>query len=193
MEYAKSRRKTLCAAIQRGSARMSELKTNGCGEKTTDALDLTGVKRRDCPYGTNAIAEIRPAAPEDYPAIVAMGQAADMGTLEGFEHTLVATDERGTVVAFCRIRIYDGIAHVNPIVVDESLRGRGVGAALMHEARKRFGELRFVARGHAVGFYTFIGCEPIEWSDVARDVAADCDECDQVQQCKPLPMRFPEA
>ncbi len=171
---------------------MSEPITSEQDVCTTEALDLTSVKRCAAPYGTRAIAEIRLAEPADYPAIVAMGQAADMGTLEGFENTLVATDSAGTIMAFCRLRIYDGIAHVNPIVVDESLRGHGVGAALMREARERYGELRFVARGSAVGFYTFIGCMPIEWSEVAHDVAADCDECDQVQQCAPVPMKFPK-
>ncbi len=171
---------------------MSELITNEQDACASEALDLTGVKHCAAPYGTRAIAEIRLAKPDDYPAIVSMGQAADMGTLEGFENTLVATGNAGNIVAFCRLRIYDGIAHVNPIVVDESLRGHGVGAALMQEARKRYGELRFVARGSAVGFYTFIGCTRIEWSEVAHDVAADCDECDQAQQCAPVPMKFPK-
>ena len=100
----------------------------------TDALDLSTMTKHEMPYGIDAIAEIRMSTPADYPAIIRMGEAADMGTLDGFEDTLVATHLSGGIAAFCRLRIYDGIAHVNPIVVDESLRGHGVGAALMKAA-----------------------------------------------------------
>ena len=116
---------------------------------------------------------------------------ADMGTLDGFEDTLVATHLSGGIAAFCRLRIYDGIAHVNPIVVDESLRGHGVGAALMKAARERYGELRFVARGYAVGFYKFIGCASVEWDEIAPEVASDCDDCEKRDECQPLPMKYP--
>ncbi len=159
----------------------------------TEALDLSGMNNHAYPYGTDAIAEIRLAAPADYPVIIHMGETADMGTLSGFEDTLVATDANGAIVAFCRLRIYEGIAHVNPIVVDESLRGHGVGAALMGAARERYGELRFVARGSAVGFYKFIGCTPVPWEEIAPEVAHDCDDCDEYETCHPLPMKFPSA
>ena len=157
----------------------------------TDALDLSTMTKHEMPYGVDAIAEIRMSTPADYPDIIRMGEAADMGTLDGFEDTLVATRLSGGIAAFCRLRIYSGIAHVNPIVVDESLRGHGVGAALMKAARERYGELRFVARGYAVGFYKFIGCTPVEWDEIAPEVASDCDECEKRDECQPLPMKYP--
>ena len=169
---------------------MAESKTDETN-RSLEALDLTELKTPAAPYGTDAIAEIRLAEPADYPAIVRMGEAADMGTLEGFEDTLVATNREGRVAAFCRLRRYDGVAHVNPIVVDETLRGHGVGAALMQEARKRYGELRFVARGYAIGFYKFIGCTTAEWDEIAPEVAHDCDDCNEFADCHPLPMKFP--
>lgn len=157
----------------------------------TDALDLSTMTKHEMPYGIDAIAEIRMSTPADYPAIIRMGEAADMGTLDGFEDTLVATHLSGGIAAFCRLRIYDGIAHINPIVVDESLRGHGVGAALMKAARERYGELRFVARGYAVGFYKFIGCTPVEWDEIAPEVASDCDDCEKRDECQPRPMKYP--
>lgn len=172
---------------------MGEFEEGATHTHTMGALDLSDLKNHAKPYGANAVAEIRLANPADYPAIVRMGEAADMGTLSGFEDTLVATDANDAIVAFCRLRIYDGIAHVNPIVVDESLRGHGVGAALMQEARKRYGELRFVARGSAVGFYKFIGCTPVAWEEIAPEVAHDCDDCDEYETCHPMPMKFPNA
>ena len=135
---------------------------------------------------------IRMAQSTDYPAIIAMGEAADMGTLEGFEDTLVAEMDN-EIAGFCRIRIYDGVAHVNPIVVAETLRGMHIGERLMHAARGRYGELRFVARGYAVGFYEKLGCMPCTWEDIAPEVASDCDGCTTLESCKPFPMRLPSA
>ena len=57
----------------------------------TDALDLSTMTKHEMPYGIDAIAEIRMSTPADYPDIIRMGEAADMGTLDGFEDTLVAT------------------------------------------------------------------------------------------------------
>ena len=73
----------------------------------TDALDLSTMTKHEMPYGIDAIAEIRMSTPADYPAIIRMGEAADMGTLDGFEDTLVATHLSGGIAAFCRLRIYD--------------------------------------------------------------------------------------
>ena len=181
--------------------------------------------------GVNNMPElhIRMAQPTDYPAIIAMGETADMGTLEGFEDTLIAeifqptrganahkgTKAKGAedaasaglgeslaesalegapmLAGFCRIRIYSGVAHVNPIVVAETLRGMHIGERLMHVARERYGELRFVARGYAVGFYEKLGCTPCTWEDIAPEVAGDCDGCTALESCKPFPMRFPVA
>lgn len=130
-------------------------------------------------YSTETIIEIRLTAPADYPAIVRMGEAAGMGTLDGFDDALVATSAVEDIIAFCRLKIYDGIAHVNPIVVDASLRNHGMGATLMKAARR-----------YAIGFYKFIGCAPIDWEEAAPKVASDCNRCDERESCHPLPMKY---
>lgn len=146
---------------------------------------------RTKPCGMAVISEIRLATPFDYPAIIRIGEAADMGLLKGFDNTFVATNDDNEVVAFCRVRIYRDIAYVNPIVVDKTLRNHGVGAALMKAAKERYGELRFVARGSATGFYSLIGCTPIAWDEIAHEVASDCEDCEKRKACHPLPMKYP--
>lgn len=137
---------------------------------------------------------IRPFQQADQPRLVELGQHEDMGTLEGFETTLVAEgtegETAGVILGFCRLRTFGGIAYVNPVVVDPAFRGRGIGEALMREACAQYGELRFVARGYAVPFYQGIGCTDIDWSEIAPEVASDCDDCTLFETCHPRPMRM---
>lgn len=131
---------------------------------------------------------IRPAQPSDIPVLVELGKSADMGVLEGFDTTLVAHFENGKIAGFCRIRIFDNVAYVNPIVTADEAKGQGVGSSLMEAARKTYGELRFVARGSAVPFYYSIGCEEIPWGMICPEVGADCKTCPDFAECNPLPM-----
>lgn len=133
---------------------------------------------------------IRPARKGDEARIVALGREAGMGTLDGFDETLVACLDGRAIAGFCRIRTIDGIAYVNPVVVDESMRRKGIGAALMEAACSIHGELRFVARGNAVAFYRSLECGEIPWSDIHREIARDCDDCADFDSCRPLPMRM---
>ncbi len=133
---------------------------------------------------------IRPATPEDKPQLVAMGEEANMGTLEGFETTLVACVE-DSLVGFCRLRIFNEIAYVNPIVISKHTRNMGVGSALMRTANMQYGELRLISRGYAVPFYRSLGCREIPWSRICNEVANDCAECSNFNECAPLPMFMP--
>ena len=131
---------------------------------------------------------IEPAQSGDEPELVALGEAAGMGVLKGFETTLVARLADGRIGGFCRIRIFDGIAYINPIVTSEHARGMGLGAALMNAAHETYGELRFVARGYAIPFYQSLDCTEAPWGSICAEVAADCNECPDFETCKPLPM-----
>ncbi|MGN0077430.1 MAG: GNAT family N-acetyltransferase [Coriobacteriales bacterium] len=133
---------------------------------------------------------ITPAQPEDEPRLVALGQAEDMGALEGFDTTLVARSAEGAVAGFCRIRVYGGRPHVNPLVTAPAFRRQGVGAQLMREAAATWGELYFVARGNAVPFYNAIGSTPVPWEEIAPEVAGDCDGCPLLAGCHPQPMAY---
>ena len=83
-----------------------------------------------------------------------------MGVLTPRGTSHVAVSE-GRVVGFIRIVEAGGDRYVNPIVVAASAQRRGIGRALMEEARTRYGALLFVARGSAVPFYTALGCERV--------------------------------
>lgn len=134
---------------------------------------------------------IRPFEPADEQAVVVLGEAAGMGILKGFEHTAVAQDASGeTVLGFCRIRIFDGIAYVNPLVIADQARGMGIGSALMLHCADLYGELRLVARGYAVPFYRSLGCTLAQWDDIAPEVAQDCPACPDAAVCRPQPMKL---
>lgn len=133
---------------------------------------------------------IRLACKTDEERIMELGRKAGMGTLGGFDETLVACLEDGTIAGFCRVRTIEGVAYINPIVVDESLRRCGIGTTLMDAAQSAHGELRFVARGCAVPFYRALGCDEVPWSDIDPAIACDCDECAGFDSCRPIPMRM---
>ena len=133
---------------------------------------------------------IRQSTPQDEPEMIRLAALEHMEGLEGFDTSLVAHAPDGRVAGFCRVRIFDGVAHVNPLVTAGEFRRQGLGAALMHEAFLTWGELRFVARGYAVDFYRGIGSVPAKWTDIAPSVACDCDGCEMLPGCNPLPMIY---
>lgn len=130
---------------------------------------------------------IRPAESHDLDTVAQLAQEADMGTLSDRGLTYVA-DQGGSVVGFIRLLEDEGLWYVNPVVVAEAHRHKGIGQALMLFAHKRYGELRFVARGSAVAFYRALGCREIPWDAIAPVVADDCDGCSLLENCRPLPM-----
>lgn len=130
---------------------------------------------------------IRPATLEDAERIALLAREADMGELSARGITWAAECSQ-KVVGFIRLLEDRGQWYVNPVVVDPAYRRKGVGAALMAFAHKRYGELRFVARGYAVPFYEALGCENVPWDAIAPIVADDCDECSMLATCHPQPM-----
>lgn len=133
---------------------------------------------------------LRPLADGDGEQIVGLGEAADMGTLELHLETTVAVNAGNRVIGFLRISTYGHVRYVNPLVVDPSWRGYGVGTALMRQVACRYGDLRFVARGSSRPFYEKLGCDAIPWSMIAPEIASDCDGCDRADTCGPFPMRM---
>lgn len=143
-------------------------------------------KREDASPNEDCIS-IRYATNDDEGTLVALAKAENMGELHGFDDTLIAQVD-SSVAGFCRIRIIDGIACVNPIVVAPLFRKRGIGKLLMNRAFSRFGPLTFVARGSSVGFYTSIGCVRSSWSEAPEELVRDCISCSERAACNPVPM-----
>ena len=135
---------------------------------------------------------IRDARQGDMAAINALSHDVGMDQIPGPERVRVAVSIRGDVIAFCRLQDdVNGIAYVNPIVTHGIWRGRGVGRALIEDARKIAGELRLISRGTSEGFYRKLGFVEMPWEDVDLEAAEeDCDNCPYRETCGPVPMRL---
>lgn len=83
----------------------------------------------------------------------------------------------------------DGVWYVRPVVVFESVRGRGVGRALVLDALKRHSDLRLVSEGYAAGFYEACGFERCGWDEVDAELVRECDACPGRAECHPVPFR----
>ena len=83
----------------------------------------------------------------------------------------------------------DGSDNVKTVVVRPESRGLGVGAALMADALSAHPDLRLVSRGESVGFYESIGFKRCGWEDIDPQYRADCDSCEDLPTCHPVPFR----
>lgn len=83
----------------------------------------------------------------------------------------------------------DGSDNVKTVVVNPEYRGLGVGAALMEDALRSHPDLRLVSRGVSVGFYEAIGFKRCTWDDIDPQYKADCDSCEDLPTCYPVPFR----
>lgn len=132
---------------------------------------------------------IRAAREEDRPFLDAFSFDEGMDNVPSLEHVMVAADEQDDPIGFIRIAFGpSGDAYVNPVVVNELWRGRGVGRALVEDALARHGSLKLVARGASIPFYRTLGFEGCSWEDIEQGVSEDCDRCSWRDECAPLPM-----
>lgn len=142
----------------------------------------------------DALFSLRPAHAGDLPRLNGYAAAEGMDALADAAGVTVAVNDEDVPVGFIRVqRGSNGAAHVNPVVSCPTWRGWGVGRALMEDALSREGELRFVARGPSVPFYRSLGCADLEWGAIAPEIAADCDGCPMLEECRPQPMGIARA
>lgn len=132
---------------------------------------------------------IRDARQDDLAHADALAYAEGMGTIESVENVRVAVNDVDEVIGFLRLVFDEGnVAHVNPVVIHPSWRGRGVGRALVEDAAARAGELRLVSRGTSLAFYRALGFVDLPWSAIEPDIVAECDGCELYDVCGPVPM-----
>ncbi|MEG0504551.1 MAG: GNAT family N-acetyltransferase [Raoultibacter sp.] len=138
----------------------------------------------------DVIIAVRAATDEDLPTINVFAAAEGMGVIETDQDVYVAVNESDEIVGFIRL-VFDGegVCHVNPVVVYPTWRGFGVGRALTDLALAAHGELRLVSRGSSLAFYQSLGFEPIAWDLICEPIVAECDGCELMDECKPVPMR----
>lgn len=117
-----------------------------------------------------------------------MAEPSEPQCLQGF----VAVNEEDEVVGFIRVlKVVDtkkpegNGSYVYPIIVYKSWQGYGVGRKLIAYAHQRFGELRLVACKASREFYPKCGFEPLDWDEVAPQIANDCTQCGDLLSCNP--------
>ena len=132
---------------------------------------------------------LRPAREGDWELINYYAYREGMDAIPSLENVTVAAIGDDDCVGFCRLAFSEaGIAHVNPVVINEQWRGYGVGRALIDDARAHHDEIRLVARGKSIEFYRVLGFTEIPWDDIAPGVTEECDGCPLIEECGPLPM-----
>ena len=82
-----------------------------------------------------------------------------------------------------------GDAFLRPIVVATEARGTGLGRALLERLFAVCGSISVIARGDAVPFYRRLGFTAMDWSSVPSEYRDECESCNDLAQCRPMPMR----
>lgn len=165
-----------------------QLKIRECVTKRPDPID-TCANDRLVPM--NELFTLRVANPKDKPWLDSYCYAEGMANLDDIDGVTVAVNPEDEPVGFIQIAVgNNGVAHVYPIVVHASWRGRDVGRALIEDAHKRFGELRLVSRGSSIGFYEKLGFVPCDWGLIDNEQTEGCIDCSMKEECGPLPMRL---
>ena len=126
---------------------------------------------------------LRPAREGDWELINYYAYREGMDAIPSLENVTVAANGDDDCVGFCRLAFSEaGIAHVNPVVINEQWRGYGVGRALIDDARAHHDEIRLVARGKSIEFYRVLGFTEIPWDDIAPGVTEECDGCPLIEE-----------
>ena len=133
---------------------------------------------------------IRNATLADMPLIRQLFEEQGMGTVEVPKGIRVAITPDNIMLGALRCEeLSDGAWYVRPVVVFDSVRGTGVGRALMKDALKLHPDLRLVAEGYCAGFYDACGMRRCSWDEMAYEQRHECDVCPGRQTCGAQPFR----
>ena len=136
--------------------------------------------------------ELRAFNEQDTDRINSLYTANDMGLPPTYNGITVAVDTEANddIAGFVRVELWNGIAHVSPIIVDAAYQRRGIGKLLMDSVRKAYDDVRLVARGGAIAFYEALDFDPTDWDLIDPRYSEDCRNCPVRDTCKPVPMRW---
>jgi N-acetylglutamate synthase-like GNAT family acetyltransferase len=133
--------------------------------------------------------QIRPASPEDLPAIYDLMAAFDMVGNFTTDRCIVAEmDDK--LVGFARVEVVDEKPYLRPIVVGRQNQGQGVGKELVSHVLGQESELTVISRGSATGFYAQMRFESVGWNDIHLPFRNECAACPDLKVCKPIPMVY---
>lgn len=142
---------------------------------------------------TSDLFTLRDARESDWELINYYAYCEGMDNIPSLENVRVAVNADDTCVGFCRLNFADDICYINPVVINRTWRGYGVGRALVEEVCARFNEIRLVARGASIAFYRALGFVETPWNTIAPGVTEECDGCPMIEECNPLPMVWKRA
>jgi N-acetylglutamate synthase-like GNAT family acetyltransferase len=145
------------------------------------------VLKRESQMGVDEQLWLRPGRPEDRSALLELlEQFGVQGEITPSE-CLVAEGPQG-IMGFARLEIFDEAAYLRPIVIASQYQRQGIGRRLVLESLSQVCELRVVARGEAVKFYTHLGFKPVGWTLIPPAFRRECDFCPDFSACQPVPM-----
>ena len=98
---------------------------------------------------------------------------------------------KGRLLSAARLTwVGKGDAFLRPIVVAEKAQRMGFGRALVESFFGMSSSISVIARRDAVPFYERLGFTAADWSSVPGEYREECDCCDAMVQCQPLPMKW---
>jgi amino-acid N-acetyltransferase len=137
----------------------------------------------------NAGIQLRKAVPADLPQIYRLLELNDMqGEVEAQD--CIVADYMGELAGFARLEIADDLPYIRPIVVAPDAQGKGVGRELVQYLLLSYPRLRVIARGDALGFYTRLGFQQMDWEQIYPAFAQECRDCPHLPSCNPQPLEF---
>jgi N-acetylglutamate synthase-like GNAT family acetyltransferase len=137
----------------------------------------------------NTGVQLRKALPADLRQIHRLLVLNDMlGEVDAQD--CVVAESMGELTGFARLELADGLPYIRPIVVAPDAQGQGVGRELVQYLLLSYPRLRVIARGDALGFYTRLGFQQIEWEQVYPVFVQECRDCPHLPSCSPQPLAF---
>ena len=96
-------------------------------------------------------------------------------------------DQDGSILGCCALHVnWEDLAEVRSLVVEEDLRGEGLGKALvlacLEEARQ-LGISRVYALTYRAGFFEKLGFRPVSKESLPQKVWGDCLKCPRFPNC----------
>jgi amino-acid N-acetyltransferase len=101
--------------------------------------------------------------------------------------TFFVTEQDGQVVGCCALEvIWSDLAEVKSLAVDESHKGRGVGASLVNaavERAKQMGVPKVFGLTLKPQFFEKLGFKVVDKDELPMKVWSDCARCTKQQNC----------
>ncbi len=133
---------------------------------------------------------IRQGYLSDQAALVRLLASNDMATdVDAVDFTVAEIN--GILMGAARlIWIGKNDAFLRPVVVAAEARRMGIGHALLQKLLGNSANISVIARSDAVPFYEHVGFRMVDWSLMPNSYRNECEQCDDLAQCRPVSMRW---